>query len=170
MPDETPLSCIVGLDQYQEIAFETAVFPEEIGPLYCAMGVLGEAGELVSVLLDYYKEQLSIEETTEDMDAILFALENAVEACKRVEVMKKKARKGHYKLPTLPALTDEVRARVKSEQGDGMWYQGGTAQVSGHKLSEVCQQNIGKLRERRDAGVLKSAGETVEERKANQGG
>ena len=167
--DETPINCIVGLNQYQSIAFETAVFPPEIGPLYCAMGALGEAGELVEVLLDYYQEQVALDVVTADMKSIYHALETAVEACKEVERLKKLARKGKMDLPTLPLLTDEVKARVKSEQGDCMWYQAGTAEVSGHDLSDVCQQNIKKLRERRAANVITSAGETIEERKAAQG-
>ena len=166
MPDETPISCIVGLDNYQAIAFETAMFPPEIGPLYCAMGALGEAGELVEVLLEHYKKTLEAKDSTKDMEAIFFALEQAVAACKSVEFMKKKARKGHYDLPTLPTLNDAIRARIRAEQGDCLWYQAGTAEVSGLKLSEIAQANIRKLRERRDAGVLASSGETVEERLA----
>jgi hypothetical protein len=167
--DSLPLSCIVGLDAYQKEAFKTAVFPPEIGPLYCAMGALGEAGELVEVLLDYYLEQVAPDTITADMKNIYHALETAVEACKEVERLKKLARKGKMDLPTLPLLTDEVKARVKSEQGDCMWYQAGTAEVSGHDLSDVCQQNIKKLRKRRAAKVITSAGETIEERKAAQG-
>lgn len=155
---------IVGLDEYQEEAFKTAVFPEEIGPLYCVMGALGEAGELVEVLLDYYRENL--EASSPDLNRIFSALTTAVNACKEVEMMKKKARKGHYVLPTLPDLTDAVRARIRAEQGDCLWYQAGTAEVVGHKLSEVAQANIKKLRERRAAKVLTSSGETIEERKA----
>lgn len=166
MPDETPISCIVGLDNYQEIAFETAMFPPEIGPLYCAMGALGESGELVAALLDYYLEQMDPAASTADMKNILTALETAVEACKEVERLKKLARKGKLDLPTLPALNDTIRARIRAEQGDCLWYQAGTAEVSGLKLSEIAQANIRKLRERRDAGVLASSGETVEERLA----
>jgi len=166
MTEETPLSCIAGLDAYQKEAFRTAVFPAEIGPLYCAMGALGEAGELVEVLLKHYRENLEAKDSTRDMERIFNVLVEAVEACKKVEVMKKKARKRHYDLPKLPPLNDEVRERVKSEQGDCMWYQAGTAEVTGHKLSEIAQANIKKLRERRAAKVLTSAGETIEERKA----
>lgn len=165
--DETPISCIVGLDAYQYEAFKTAVFPPEIGPLYCAMGALGEAGELNEVLLDYYLDTPAIPEGLGDFSTIVDALRTAINACKKVERLKKLARKGKLTLPQLPELTDAVRARVRSEQGDCMWYQAGTAQVAGHKLSEVCQQNIRKLRERRDAGVIASAGETIEERRTN---
>ena len=165
--DDTPLSEIQGLDQYQSIAFETAMFPPEIGPLYCVMGALGEAGELVDVLLTYFKEKLEAKDSTKDMEAIFFALEKAVEACKSVEMMKKKARKGLYDLPQLPDLDDATRARVLSEQGDCLWYQAGTAEVVGHRLSCVAQQNIKKLRGRRAANVIASSGESIEERKAN---
>jgi hypothetical protein len=81
--------------------------------------------------------------------------------------LKKLARKGKLNLPQLPALTDTVRERIISEQGDCLWYQAGMAEVSGHKLSAVAQQNIKKLRERRDAKVITSSGETIEERRAN---
>ncbi len=166
MPDNTPISCIVGLDHYQSIAFETAVFPKEIGPLYCAMGALGESGELVEVMLQYYLGSVHADEMTDDFKKIVMALQVAVQACKTVERLKKAARKGELDLPRLPELTDEVRARVKSEQGDCMWYQGGTATVTGNKLSTICQQNITKLRERRDAGVIASSGETIADRRA----
>lgn len=164
--DEIHPSLITGLDAYQHEAFKTAVFPPEIGPLYCAMGVLGEAGELVEVLLHHYKKELEAKDSTKDMERIFNALETAVEACKLVEVMKKKARKGHYDLPQLPKLTRAVRARILSEQGDCLWYQAGTAEVSGHKLSQVAQENIRKLRARRTAKVIISSGETIEERQA----
>ena len=165
--DETPITHIQSLDQYQAIAFETAMFPAEIGPLYCVMGALGESGELAEVLLDYYLNSPPIEGGTGDLNQITDALRVAVTACKEVERLKKLARKGKLDLPTLPDLDDTVRARIISEQGDCLWYQAGTAEVSGHKLSDVAQRNIRKLRERRDAGVLASAGETIEERKAN---
>jgi len=164
--DDTSLSHIQGLDQYQAIAFETAVFPQEIGPLYCTMGALGEAGELVEVLLDYYLEQMDPDASTADMKNIFSALETAVEACREVERLKKLARKGKMTLPTLPDLNQAVRARILAEQGDCLWYQSGTAEVVGHKMSCVAQANIKKLRERRAAKVLTSSGETIEERLA----
>jgi hypothetical protein len=167
-PTEIPISCIVGLDVYQEEAFRTAVFPPEIGPLYCAMGALGEAGELVEVLLDYYLKHITTDDVTADMHDIFMALERAVDACKEVERLKKLARKREMDLPQLPELDDEIKTRVQSEQGDCMWYQAGTAEVVGHKLSAIAQQNIKKLREQRAAKVLTSAGETIEERKKAQ--
>jgi hypothetical protein len=131
------------------------------------MGALGEAGELVEVLLEHYLSKLEAKNSTGDMEAIFNALRVGVTACKEIERLKKLARKGKLNLPQLPALTDTVRERIISEQGDCLWYQAGTAEVSGHKLSAVAQQNIKKLRERRDAKVITSSGETIEERRAN---
>jgi len=164
--DEIPPTLITSLDAYQHEAFKTAVFPPEIGPLYCAMGALGEAGELVEVLLTYYRQKLEAKDSTKDMEDIFFALETAVQACRSVEVMKKAARKKQYDLPVLPELDDATRARIISEQGDCLWYQAGTAEVSGHQLSTVAQENIKKLQARRAAKVLTSSGETIEERLA----
>jgi len=164
--DELPISLVTGLNTYQHEAFKTAIFPKEIGPLYCAMGALGEAGELVEVLLSYYREQLPAADVTDNMQTIFNALRAGVTVCKEIERLKKLARKGKMDLPALPPLTDAVRERIISEQGDCLWYQAGTAEVSGHKLSDVAQQNIRKLRERRAAKVLTSSGETIEERLA----
>ena len=166
MSDDTE---ITSLDGYQHEAFKTAMFPKEIGPLYCVMGALGESGELVEVLLNYYQDNLDPNELSPDIERIFSVLGAAVTVCKEVEKLKKLARKGKLDLPALPPLTDEVRARVLSEQGDCLWYQAGTAEVSGHKLSCVARMNIKKLRERRAANVIASAGETIEERKAAAG-
>jgi hypothetical protein len=167
--EDTPISRIVTLDGYHYEAWKTAVFPPEIGPLYCVMGILGEAGELGKVMLDVIARAITLDPkfATPDLIAIEFALAQAVEACTRLEKMKKAARKKEYDLKPMPELTAEEKTRLRSEQGDNLWYQAGAAEVNGYKLSEVAQQNIQKLRERRDAGVIASAGETIEERKAS---
>lgn len=170
MSDDIPVDKIRTLNDYQDEAFKTAVFAPEIGPLYCVMGALGESGELASVVIDYYTGCLATVEITDDLQEILDAVEDAVEACVRVERLKKLARKGKLDLPLLPPLNDQVKERIKSEQGDCLWYQAGVGAVSGHTLEDVAQSNISKLRERRDAGVIASAGETLAERKANVDG
>jgi NTP pyrophosphatase (non-canonical NTP hydrolase) len=42
------------IDDYQEIAHTTAVYPEEIGEIYCALGAAGEAGELANKVKKYF--------------------------------------------------------------------------------------------------------------------
>lgn len=169
MTEDIPIKYIAGLDAYQDEAFKTAVFPPEIGPLYCAMGILGEAGEMVDVVLGVMDRAIeeNPEFNTKDLQWITSQLKEAVKVCSAIEVIKKHARKGRYKLKPIPSLTDGERDRIRAEGGDGLWYAGVMARVAGWQLSDVAQGNIKKLRERRDAGVIASAGETIKERKAN---
>ena len=166
MDNELPVSCVAGLDAYQTEAKKTAIFPEHLGVIYTILGVLGEAGEMGAVLLDYINRAVDEDEAllNHGLRVIKDILETAVDVCAELERLKKKARKGQLVIHALPDLTDEERARILSEGGDGLWYAALTADVAGHKLSKVAQENVRKLRERRDAGVLASAGETIEER------
>ena len=170
MTEDIPIKYIAGLDAYQDEAFKTAVFPTEVGSLYCALGVLGEAGEMGEVILSIIDRAASDDPgfMTKDMKLIRSAVSKTAEAAKIVEVFKKKVRKKHLDLKPMPELTDDERDRIRSEGGDGLWYAGALATVTGWKLSEVAQQNIKKLRGRRDAGVIASAGETIEERELNK--
>lgn len=163
MPD---LNSFLGLDDYQDTAFETAIFPTEVGPLYCSMGILGEAGELGSVMLDILSRIMKEhpEHNRTDLPFVYRAIERAVKACKTVEDIKKKIRKREMVLLPLPELSVEERTRIKSEGGDGLWYAASMAKVSSLKLSEVAQENIRKLRARKAAGVIAAKGETIEER------
>ena len=92
MSNDLPTS-IDRLDAYQEEAWKTAVFPPEIGPLYCVMGALGESGELAAVLFDYYRSNSDTTAFTKDLIVIMEAVRVAVDACAEVERLKKLARK-----------------------------------------------------------------------------
>lgn len=43
--------------EYQNIIKETAVYPKEIGLLYCALGVCGEAGEIAEKIKKIYRDK-----------------------------------------------------------------------------------------------------------------
>lgn len=45
------------IKQYQTIIEQTAVYPEEIGKLYCALGLCGEAGEVAEKVKKLYRDQ-----------------------------------------------------------------------------------------------------------------
>lgn len=157
------------LDDYQVEALRTAQYPKHLGTLYTVGGELGEAGEKAAVLLSVLdraaKEDPSFE--TPDLLMMKAAISSAVAACAVVERLKKKARKGELKINPLPKLLPTEVERFISEGGDGMWYDAGTAEEIGVRLSTVAQANIAKLRERRAAGVIASQGETIAERKAS---
>ena len=51
--------------EYQEEALKTAIYPKEIGVLYCALGLCGEAGEVAEKIKKIYRDKqgkLSIED------------------------------------------------------------------------------------------------------------
>ena len=168
MDDTDQISSITEIDVYQQEAEKTAIFPEHLGVLYTIMGVLGEAGEMGAVLLDIINRSIEEDETVlnHDLQVIKDTLETAVDVCSVLETLKKKARKGELTIHPIPELTEDERGRILSEGGDGLWYAALTAKVSGLKLSEVAQGNVRKLRERKNAGVLASKGETIEDRLA----
>lgn len=169
MTQPLEIESIRTLDEYQTEALRTAQYPKHLGTLYTVGGELGEAGEkgavLISVLDRAAKEDPSFE--TPDLLMMKAAISSAVAACAVVERLKKKARKGELKINPLPKLLQGEIDRFVSEGGDGMWYDAGTAAELGVKLSVVAQQNIRKLRERRESGTIVAAGETVAERKAS---
>lgn len=55
--------------------------------------------------------------------------------------------------------TPEVKQIMKKELGDVFWYLAGTASEFGLSLEEVAEENIRKLHDRRDRGVLQGSGD-----------
>lgn len=49
-------------------------------------------------------------------------------------------------------LTDEIRARLKDELGDVLWYISACADELGLTLTEIAEFNVGKLAKRHGAG------------------
>ena len=57
------------IKKYQGIIKETAVYPKEIGVLYCALGLCGEAGEVAEKIKKVYRDNEGVitEETTKNI-------------------------------------------------------------------------------------------------------
>ena len=149
MDENIPIKNITDLDDYQEEALKTALFPPEIGLLYCAMGVLGESAELATVVVEVLERGI-IEDPefgTDDLHWLISELKKSIETCSVIEVLKKYARKGHYDIKPMPCLTDDERDRIRSEGGDLIWYAAVMARVAGWGLSDVAQENVKKLRD-----------------------
>ncbi len=56
-------------------------------------------------------------------------------------------------------LTDERRAALAAELGDVLWYVAQLATEAGLDLAEIAEDNLAKLRSRRDRGVLQGSGD-----------
>jgi NTP pyrophosphatase (non-canonical NTP hydrolase) len=56
-------------------------------------------------------------------------------------------------------ITPETREGVKKELGDVMWYISAICDEMGFELADVATQNIQKLRDRQNRGVIKSTGD-----------
>lgn len=169
MTDQSNANDVNLIDDYQAEALKTAIYPKHLGILYTISGELGEAGEKAAVLLSVLDRAQRDNPDFNSSDLLLLkaAISSAVTACSVVEILKKKARKGLLAIHPLPPLLPEEIERIKSEGGDGLWYQAGTAHEAGLSLSSVAQGNVVKLRERKSSGTIASKGESIEDRKAN---
>lgn len=106
------------IDEYQERASETSIFPDELpewldaGVVYTAMGLAGEAGEVL-------------------------------------EKVKKAIREDDK----------EYIEEAKDELGDTTWYASQFAEETGEQLSDIMQDNLDKLEDRKDRDVLEGQGD-----------
>lgn len=111
-------------DTYQEWALSKmsdATSSDDVQRLLtAALGTMGESGELLEEMLP----------------AIIAAL--AVKSSSFADNVKKIAFHGHQ-------ITDELRAKLKKELGDTMWYIAIGAHALGLTLSDVAQGNVEKL-------------------------
>lgn len=69
------------LNEYQESAKATAIFPKETGLVYCALGLCGESGEVADKLKRVYRDpDLSLEDQHEgickELGDVLWYLSN----------------------------------------------------------------------------------------------
>jgi NTP pyrophosphatase (non-canonical NTP hydrolase) len=127
------------LNEYQEDAFGTAVYPGKkacAGVLYCALKLAGEAGEVAEKVGKAIRD-----------DGFLFTSDPNLE----------------YD-PSNPwadakYLTAERRADLGKELGDVLWYVAALSGELGYSLSDIAQINIAKLRDREARGVLKGSGD-----------
>ena len=102
-----------GFDTYQELAHQTAIYPEQYKILYPLIGLAGEAGEMLNKF-------------------------------------KKVLRDG----------TDVPVEQLLKELGDCQWYIALIAYDLEESLGNVANENIKKLKDRQNRGVLGGSGDT----------
>lgn len=130
------------LDEYQNDAFGTAIYPGKgacAGALYCALKLSGEAGEVAEKVGKAIRDDgfLFSEDLTIARDA---AFESDPWANSKW-------------------FTAERRQELIKELGDTLWYVAAMAGELGVSLSHVAAINMEKLRDRQARGVLGGSGD-----------
>lgn len=128
------------LDEYQQAALSTAVYPGQgttAGAVYCALGVNGESGEFTEKLLEI----------------LCVASAMQVAASKIAEQSKKALR------DDASVVTAQRRDAMLKELGGVLWYTAALAHELGATLSEVAGGNVAQLADRKARGVLGGSGD-----------
>ena len=117
------------LNEYQRLALRTAVYPKEIGLIYVALKLAGEAGEVSEKIGKAFRnESLRVAPSLDG---------------NTVEIL------GAY----------EIRDELLKEVGDVLWYCAAISSELGSSLEEVAQRNIDKLASRSMRNVLIGEGD-----------
>jgi len=65
----------------------------------------------------------------------------------------------HYNKLYLPGLSDEEKGDLRKEAGDVLWQLAGLCTVMGWDLEDVARENLSKLADRKQRGVIASEGD-----------
>ena len=163
-------------DSYQQWTRTTALYPgngekKTFGVAYLAVGLGGEAGEVVDKILAHLvTEETNLltaggAETCERMEEltnlgeVIRKLQAFSYVAKQLEVLKRPMREGKMRLPTLSLLSESTLAEIRKELGDVAWYLARMADELGVSFYEVLAANVEKLMSRRQRGVLHGVGD-----------
>lgn len=102
------------LNEYQEAAYATAVYPDAFNILYPAVKLASEAGEAVGVVGKFLRGDYGFE---------------------------------------------EMKRQLRKELGDVLWYVAAVAEDLGVSLQIIAEENLEKLQDRKERGVLKGSGD-----------
>lgn len=104
----------MNLNEYQDKARETAIYPKDKALEYTILGLVGEAGEVANKYKKHLRGDVGWPRTAND-------------------------------------IIDEL--------GDVLWYLSQIASELGYGLDEVAEENLKKLADRTERGVLKGSGD-----------
>ena len=65
----------------------------------------------------------------------------------------------HYNELYMPGLSDEEKGNLQKEAGDVLWQLAGLCTVMGWDLEDVARENLSKLADRKQRGVIASEGD-----------
>lgn len=133
--------------EYQTIIEKTAVYPKEIGILYCCLGLAGETGEICEKIKKIYR----------DKPEIIKGLTTGI----WTPTVKYGAQ--------LNGVTDNIEAgeifvtNLTKELGDVLWYITALASELNIDLATIMETNYNKLIKRRETDTLHGDGDDREE-------
>jgi NTP pyrophosphatase (non-canonical NTP hydrolase) len=119
------------INQYQEIATKSAIYPGQgtpVGLWYALTKLNGEAGEAAEQIGKAFRDDGLLQETEQGVFAA-------------------------------SVLTPQRRAALKKELGDVLWYVSAAAKELGYTLGEVALENLEKLCDRGERGKLQGSGD-----------
>ena len=119
------------LNEYQQEARKTAIYPKKYSIMYPALGLAGEAGETCE------KVKKLIRDDNFDLEYFCSGIIDE----------------------ELPEEWYNKRDEIEKEIGDLMWYIANLADDFGLKLENIAQKNIDKLKSRQERNKLKGSGD-----------
>lgn len=122
------------LNTYQRRAAETAVYPDLGQGVYPALGLGGEAGEVLEKVKKYHRDHPCPENAFCGLGLAPSWAE-------------------------LEAWETDTREELKKELGDVLWYVSEVARAFDLTLGEIAEANLAKLAARQAAGTLKGSGD-----------
>ncbi len=155
------------MGEMQDALYATAIYPKEAKTVYPALGLAGELGEFLELLVE------SIWPTPECARGLLecniyATFQNLIKAAKDCERLKKVIRDTKvYEQDMFERLEEKVadglfcvnREDLMAEFGDfSAWYNSALASDLGFRLSKVFKKNLEKVESRKRRGVVHGSG------------
>ena len=150
----------LSLDEYQDSAKSTAIYPSQAKYIYTSLGMAGESGEVCKLLI---KPLQDVKKPNKLIKEILATLKEYCEVAAKVEKLKKDIRKKRElateaNLAELEAVVENLDASVVrlliDETGDVLWYVANMASDIDISLSSIGLLNKQKLKERSAANQI----------------
>lgn len=152
----------MNFNEYQDKAIETAIYPRDGNIIYPLLGLIDEATEVMEKVYEKFGDS--------DNFTFMKTMKAAIDSGKDCGKLKKSIRdtKDSFTLEKLKeikilidsgCLSHDFVIKIKKEIGDVLWYCAALANDFGLKLDDIAEQNINKLKSRKERGVISGSGD-----------
>lgn len=155
----------ITINEYQEEAVKTAIYPQEGNTIYPLLGLLDESAEVAEKF--YNAINWSKDGKTISFDDILTQSILSGKACGKLKktIRDTKDEWIHKQLIELSPKTivesnPVLKNELKKEISDCLWYLAALATDLGLSLDDIAQTNIAKLKDRQARGKLGGSGDS----------